>query len=185
MTQFTTHTIQSAPAAAKPLLEAAKAKLGFIPNLYGNLAEAPAALQAYLDLSGHFDKTSFTPVERQVVLIAISTENNCEFCVAAHSLIARKIVRVPDAVIDALRQLKPLPDARLNTLALFTRAVVRDRGFVAQDVLAAFLKAGFTQSQVIEVVLGVAMKTLSNYVNHLTGTKTNPEFAAEAWKRAA
>lgn len=185
MTQFTTHTLQSAPAAAKPLLEAAKAKLGFIPNLYGNLAEAPAALQAYFDLSAHFDKTSFTPVERQVVLIAISTENNCEFCVAAHSLIARKMVKVPDAVVDALRQLKPLPDARLNTLATFTRQVVRDRGLVPQVALQAFLDAGFTQRQVIEVVLGVAMKTLSNYVNHLTGTKTNSEFSAEAWKRAA
>lgn len=185
MTQFTTHTLQSAPAAAKPLLEAAKAKLGFIPNLYGNLAEAPAALQAYFDLSAHFDKTSFTPVERQVVLIAISTENNCEFCVAAHSLIARTMVKVPGAVVDALRQLRPLPDARLDALATFTREVVRGRGFVARDAVDAFLKAGFTRQQVIEVVLGVALKTLSNYVNHLTETKTNAEFAAEAWKRAA
>ena len=185
MTQFTTHTLESAPAAARPLLEAAKAKLGFIPNLYGNLAEAPAALQAYFDLSAQFEKTSLTPVERQVVLLAISTENNCEFCVAAHSLIARKMVKVPDAVVDALRASKPLPDAKLEALAQFTRAVVRDRGFVPHAALKAFLDAGFTQRQVIELVLGVAMKTLSNYANHLTGTKTNPEFSVEAWKRAA
>lgn len=185
MTQFTTHTLESAPAAARPLLEAAKAKLGFIPNLYGNLAEAPAALQAYFDLSAQFEKTSLTPVERQVVLLAISTENNCEFCVAAHSLIARKMVKVPDAVVDALRASKPLPDAKLEALAQFTRAIVRDRGFVPHAALKAFLGAGFTQRQVIELVLGVAMKTLSNYANHLTGTKTNPEFSVEAWKRAA
>jgi uncharacterized peroxidase-related enzyme len=185
MTTFTTHTLESAPAAARPLLEAAKAKLGFIPNLYGNLAEAPAALQAYFDLSAHFDQTSFTPVERQVVLLAISTENNCEFCVAAHSVIARQMVKVPSAVVDALRASTPLPDARLQALAAFTRAVVRDRGFVTPAALGAFLKAGFTHRQVIEVVLGVSMKTLSNYVNHLTGTRTNSEFAAEAWKRAA
>lgn len=185
MTQFTTHTLESAPAAARPLLEGAKAKLGFIPNLYGNLAEAPAALQAYFDLSAQFEKTSLIPVERQVVLLAISTENNCEFCVAAHSLIARKMVKVPDAVVDALRASQPLPDAKLEALAVFTRAVVRDRGFVAQGELDAFLKAGFTHRQVIEVVLGVSLKILSNYTNHLTGTKTNPEFASEAWKRAA
>lgn len=185
MTSFTTHTLESAPAAARPLLASAKAKLGFIPNLYGNLAEAPEALQAYFDLSAQFDKTSFTPVERQVVLLAISTENNCEFCVAAHSLIARKMVKVPDAVVNALRQFTSLPDARLETLAAFTRAVVHDRGLVAHVALDAFLKAGFTHRQVIEVVLGVSMKTLSNYANHLTGTRTNPEFAAEAWKRAA
>lgn len=185
MISFTTHTLESAPAAARPLLESAKAKLGFIPNLYGNLAEAPEALQAYFDLSAQFDKTSFTPVERQVVLLAISTENNCEFCVAAHSLIARKMVKVPDAIVEALRQFTLLPDAKLDALANFTRAVVRDRGFVAPGALEAFLKAGYTRRQVIEVVLGVSMKTLSNYVNHLTGTKTNPEFAAETWKRAA
>ncbi|TAN02447.1 MAG: carboxymuconolactone decarboxylase family protein [Rhodanobacteraceae bacterium] len=185
MTQFTTHTLESAPAAARPLLEAAKSKLGFIPNLYGNLAEAPAVLQAYFDLSAQFDKTSFTPVERQVVLLAISTENNCEFCVAAHSVIARQMAKAPNAVVDALRASTPLPDARLEALAVFTRTVVRDRGFVSPTALDAFLKAGFTRRQVIEVVLGVSMKTLSNYVNHLTGTKTNSEFAAEAWKRAA
>lgn len=185
MTQFTTHTLESAPAAARPLLEAAKAKLGFIPNLYGNLAEAPATLQAYFDLSAQFDKTSFTPVERQVVLLAISTQNNCEFCVAAHSVIARQMVKVPDAVVDALRASTPLPDARLEALAVFARSVVRERGFVSSATLEAFLKAGFTHRQVLEVVLGVAMKTLSNYANHLTHTKTNREFAGEAWKRAA
>lgn len=185
MTRFTTHTLESTPAAARPLLAAAKAKLGFIPNLYGNLAEAPAALQAYFDLSAQFDKTSFTPVERQVVLLAISTENNCEFCVAAHSLIARQVAKIPDAVVDALRASTPLPDARLQALAEFTRAVVRERGFVSSTVLDAVIKAGFTHRQVLEVVLGVAMKTLSNYANHLTETKTNPEFAAEAWKRVA
>lgn len=185
MTQFTTHTLESAPAAARPLLETAKAQLGFIPNLYGNLAEAPVALQAYFDLHAQFEKTSFTPAERQVVLLAVSTENNCEFCVAAHSLIARKMVKVPDAVVDALRASQPLPDARLNTLAKFTRAVVRDRGFVAPNAVDAFLKAGFTRQQVIEVVLGVSLKTLSNYTNHLTGTRTNPEFASETWRRAA
>ncbi|TAL72046.1 MAG: carboxymuconolactone decarboxylase family protein [Rhodanobacter sp.] len=185
MTKFTTHTLESAPAAARPLLEAAKSKLGFIPNLYGNLAEAPAALQAYFDLSAHFDKTSFTPVERQVVLLAISTENNCEFCVAAHSVIARQMVKVPSPVVDALRAFTPLPDAHLDALATFARAVVRERGFVASAALDAFLASGFTRRQVIEVVLGVSMKTLSNYVNHLTGTVTNSEFATETWKRAA
>ena len=185
MTEFVTHTIESAPAAARPLLEAAKAKLGFIPNLYGNLAEAPTALQAYFDLSAQFDKTSFTPVERQVVLLAISTENNCEFCVAAHSMTARKVVKVPGAVVDALRAGTTLPDAHLETLATFTRAVVRERGFVSSAAVDTFLRADFTRQQVVEVVLAVSMKTLSNYANHLTHTKTNPEFAVETWKRAA
>lgn len=185
MTSFTTHTLESAPAEARPLLARTQSQLGFVPNLYGNLAEAPEALAAYFDLHAQFEKASFTPVERQVVLLAISTENNCEFCVAAHSLTARKMVHVPDAVIDALRLMEPLPDPRLNALAEFTRAVVRERGFVDENVMDAFLRAGFTHRQIVDVVLGVSLKILSNYTNHLTGTRTNPEFASETWSRPA
>lgn len=183
MSSFALHTPDTAPAAARPLLEGAKAKLGFVPNLYAHLAEAPSALEAYFQLSAQFDKTSLSPVERQVVLLAASVENGCEFCVAAHSMVARKMAHAPDPVVDALRAGQPLPDARLQALASFTRAVVRQRGWVADAPLATFLAAGYTRQQSLEVVLGVAMKTLSNYANHLTGTETNPEFDAEAWSR--
>lgn len=185
MTRFTKHTIDTAPAQARPLLEGAKQKLGFVPNLYAHLAEAPAALEAYFNLSALLDKTSLTAAERQVVLLAASAENGCEFCVAAHSMVARNMVKVPGPVVDALRAQALLPEPRLNALAVFTRKVVRERGWVGQADVAAFLDAGYTQQQALEVVLGVAMKTLSNYANHLTGTQTNPEFASEAWKHAA
>lgn len=183
MSQFTLHTPETAPASARPLLEGAKAKLGFVPNLYAHLAEAPAALEAYFQLSAQFDKTSLNPIERQVVLLAASVENGCEFCVAAHSIAARKMAKAPDAVVDALRARQALPDARLQALASFTRAVINERGWVAEAPLAAFLAAGYSRQQSLEVVLGVAMKTLSNYANHLTGTETNPELNAEAWSR--
>lgn len=185
MNQFTQHTIESAPREARQLLEGAKQKLGFVPNLYAHLAEAPAALEAYFSLSALLDKTSLTPAERQVVLLAASAENGCEFCVAAHSMIARNMVKVPGPVVDALRAQRQLPDARLDALATFTRKVVRQRGWVGGSDTDAFLAAGYTPRQALEVVLGVAMKTLSNYANHLTGTQTNPEFAGEFWKRAA
>lgn len=185
MSTFTTHTIDSAPKMARPLLEGARKKLGFVPNLYGNLAEAPIVLKSYFDLSASFEETSLNPVARQVVLLAISVENGCEFCVAAHSMIARNMVKAPNEVVDALRNRKPIPDARLEALSVFTRTVVRERGWAGGQPLEAFLSAGWTKRQALEVVLGVAMKTLSNYANHLTGTKTNEQFAAEAWSRAA
>lgn len=183
MTAFPSHTVDTAPEAARKTLQAAQGQLGFIPNLYANLAEAPAALEAYQQLSAAFEKTSLSPAERQVVLLATSVDNGCEFCVAAHSFMAKKMAGVPAPVVEALRSAGTLPDARLNALASFTRSVVRQRGWVKPAEVDAFIAAGFSRAQAIEVVLGVTQKTLSNYVNHLTGTKTNPQFAAEAWPR--
>lgn len=183
MSTIPLHTVESAPAAARPMLEQAQQQLGFVPNLYGHLAEAPAALGAYFDLSARFEQTAFDPVERQVVLLAVSAEHGCEFCVAAHSMIARHMADAPAEVVDALRDGRALEDPRLDTLARFTRRVVRDRGHVDDASVQAFLDAGFEPHHVLEVVLGVAMKTLSNYTNHLSGTRTNEQFARFAWQR--
>lgn len=185
MNTFTQHTPETAPEKARPMLEGAIATLGFLPNLYAHLAEAPAALEAYFGLSAQFDKTSLSPEERQVVLLAASVENGCEFCVAAHSMIAREMAKVPAETVDALRAAETLPQPRLDALANFTRALVRDRGWASDAASSAFFAAGFDRQQAIEVVLGVAMKTLSNYVNHLTGTQTNPELSAHAWTKPA
>ena len=185
MQTFTQHTPASAPEKSRPMLDGAIAKLGFLPNLYAHLAEAPAALEAYFGLSAQFDKTSLSPAERQVVLLAASVENGCEFCVAAHTMLAQVMANVPTAIVDALRAAETVPDSRLDALAGFTRSMVRDRGWVSDEASRAFYSAGFNQQQAIEVVLGVTMKTLSNYANHLTGTQTNPELAAHAWSKPA
>lgn len=184
MATFPLHTPDTAPEAAGETLRSVFASLGFLPNLYAHLAEAPAVLDAYLALSRQFDRTSLTAAQRQVVLLAASVENGCEFCVAAHSMLASGPAGVQAGVVDALRRRSTLPDARLDALATFTRLVVRERGGVAGEATDALLDAGFTRQQALEVVLGVAMKTLSNYANHLTGTKTNEEFAGFAWRAA-
>ncbi|MDQ3511357.1 MAG: carboxymuconolactone decarboxylase family protein [Pseudomonadota bacterium] len=184
MDTFVQHTTDTAPEQSRPMLEGAIAKLGFLPNLYAHLAEAPAALEAYFGLAAQFDKTSLSPAERQVVLLAASVENGCEFCVAAHSMMSG-MAKVPDNSVQALRAAGSLPDSRLDALAGFTRSMVRDRGWPSAESSHAFYKAGFDRRQALEVVLGVSMKTLSNYANHLTGTGTNPELAAHAWTRPA
>ncbi|MGZ8924014.1 MAG: carboxymuconolactone decarboxylase family protein [Methylosarcina sp.] len=86
MSPFIIHSISSAPAASQPLLEGSLKKYSFVPNLHGGLAESPAALQAYIELTALFDKTLLSPVERQVVLLVASIENHCTYCVAAHSI---------------------------------------------------------------------------------------------------
>lgn len=183
MTPFVFHTPETAPAPAAASLAAIKSKLGFLPNLYAGLAEAPQALQGYLTLAEIYGKTSLTAPEQQVVLLAISIENGCEFCVGAHSMLAKNVAKLDDANLNALRRGERLPDARLNALATFARAVVRERGEVQGPALEAFLAAGFSQAQVLEVILGASLKTLSNYSNHVLGTPLNPELQAYAWNK--
>jgi uncharacterized peroxidase-related enzyme len=185
MTEFKIHNPKSAPVEAQKLLDNSLHKYGFVPNLHGGLAESPAALQAYLELTRLFDSTSLTPAERQVVLIAASVENHCSYCVAAHSMIARQMVKIDSAVVDALRQGQPLPDSKLEVLAVFTRAVVKQRGMVTGKPLADFISAGYNRAQVLDVFLGVAMKTLSNYTNHIIDTPLDKQFQSEAWDNPA
>lgn len=186
MNPFKLHNLATAPVASVPILDAANKGLGFIPNLYAHLAEAPSALEAYKGLGALLEKSSLTPTEQQVVLIAVSVKNNCAYCVAAHSFLARNMVKVPGNIIAALRSGQPLPDVKLNALATFAKAVVRERGWVAgSQELNAFFAAGYTQQNALEVVLGVTMKTLSNYANHLTDTPLDAAFAGEAWEPTA
>lgn len=183
MVDFPNHTPETAPEPANQKLAEVQKGLGFVPNLYAKLAEAPAALEGYTTLSGIFDKTSFSNAERQVILLAASVKNGCEFCVAAHSMNAKRIAKVPEEVVEAIRESKKVPDERLNALVTFTQQMVTERGWVNEAQVQAFLDAGYTRQNAIEVVLAVAMKTLSNYANHLTGTTTNEQFESEAWHR--
>lgn len=183
MNTFKLHDLASAPVGALPILEAANKGLGFIPNLYAHLAEAPNALSAYKQLGALLEQSALTPEEQQIVLISASIENRCEYCVAAHSFLARNLVKVDGARVDALRAQSCLQDQKLNALVAFTRAVVRERGWVVgSQELKDFFAAGYTQQNALEVLLGVAMKTLSNYTNHLTDTPLDAAFANEAWQ---
>lgn len=178
------HSVETAPVEARPVLEATQRAFGFVPNLLGTMATAPALLKAYTTLTRLFDETSLTATQRQVVLLATSHENGCEYCVAAHSMIAR-MQKVPNDVIAAIRDDEVIADPALQALRRFTVAVVRSRGEPAATETQAFLAAGYTPQQVLEVVLGVGMKTLSNYTNHLADTPLDQAFGAVAWSKAA
>lgn len=179
---FKIHSIESAPEGSKAILEGYKKKLGFVPNLMGIMASSPAAIEGYVALNQLFDKTSFTPAERQVVLLEASFVNGCGYCMAAHTAIA-KMQGVPDAVVAAVRGGQPISDAKLQALRAFTRSVVETRGYPAEAAKDAFRKAGYGQAQVLEVLLGVAMKTLSNYVNHAAETPLDAAFAPARWSQ--
>ncbi len=181
MSQLPVHDPQHAPEGSRPLLEAAEEAFGFAPNLTRVLAGAPTALEAYLTLGGIFDRTSLSPREQQAVLLSVSFENRCGYCLAAHSAVGRMKGLSPEEV-EALRSGSEIPDPRLDALSRITRAVVRERGWPSPEDVDAFLAAGFDRSHLLEVLVGVTMKTLSNYTNHLADTPLDNAFAAFAWE---
>ncbi len=182
MIDFKIHNIDTAPADAAPVLERAHASFGMVPNLIGVLAEAPSAARAYLDLHEAFAASSFTPAEQQLVLLTTSFQNECSYCMAAESAVAA-MLGTDSAVIESLREGRALLDDRLEALSRFTREVVTQRGWVSEEEIDRFLAAGFTRSNILEVILGVTKKTLSNYTNHIADTPLDSAFDGQAWSR--
>lgn len=183
MTNCKIHCEMSAPAAATELLKKAKEKYGFVPNLLGAMAEAPALLKAYMTLSGIFEETSFNATERQIVLLAVSFANTCTYCMAAHTAIAG-MQNVPSEVVQALRDNKPIADKKLESLRRLTVSIVETRGYPAETAVKNFLDDGYTQGQLLEVVLGVGLKTMSNYTNHIAKIPLDEAFKMAEWKTA-
>ncbi|MDH4185729.1 MAG: carboxymuconolactone decarboxylase family protein [Nitrospira sp.] len=179
--QFPIHTKDTAPEASRETLEAAARKYGFIPNLFGVLAESPAAVQAYAAMNRALEQSVLTPVEQQVVTLTVSAENGCTYCMGAHSTVAQ-MVRMPEGILAALRTQQPLPDAKLNALRLLVVSIVQHRGWVPEKDLDQFVAAGYSRQHLLDALTIVALKTFSNYVNHIVHTPLDPQFALHAWK---
>ena len=184
MATFELHDETTAPEASKPLLAKSRKSFGMVPGLHAVMAEAPGLLEAYQVTHNLFQASSFDNDEMTVVWQAINVEHDCHYCVPAHTGIA-KSMGVADDITDALRNNTPLPDPRLEALRTFTLSVVRNRGVVDDDTVQAFLDAGFTKRQILEVVLGVAQKVMSNYTNHLADTPVDAPFKKFEWHKAA
>ena len=179
--KFQVHTKDTAPEASRVTLEATEKKYGFLPNLYGVLAESPAAVQAYAGINKALEQSALSPVEQQVVTLVVSATNDCTYCVGAHSTVAQ-MVRMPEDVLDALRAQRPLSDRKLNALRTVVLSIFHHRGWVPEEDLEFFVAAGYGQRHLLDVLTIVALKTLSNYTNHIAHTPLDPQFAAQAWK---
>jgi uncharacterized peroxidase-related enzyme len=179
-------TLETAPPDAKPLLEDAIAKFGMIPNLYAHLANFPALLDAYVHGYSLFrSKSGFTPAEQEVIFLFISYENDCRYCMAAHSFVAAHMSKLPDDVTKAIRAGEPIRDARLGALSNLAKELVAGRGHAKDTTVKAFPEAGYTQAQFLAVILAIGVKTLSNYANHALNTQLDGMFAPCAWERPA
>lgn len=180
MKTLTIHSQTNAPAASRPLLAQLQKALRFIPNVFAALAESPQALEGELALSAALEKGTLIPAERQLVQIAVSVENGCTYCVAAHSTFAG-LQRTSREIVEAVRSATAIPDAKLDALIRYTRELVRERGFVSDRTVAAFLAAGYSRAQLVEVIGHVGLKTIMNYVNNLADTTLDEAFEPQRW----
>ncbi len=179
---FPLHDEITAPEAAREHLEATRRSFGMIPNLERVMANAPALLAAYSFGWNVYDQTSLAPVERQIVYQTANFENECNYCVPWHTLLARQS-GADTATVEALRQGRQLPDPRHEALRQFARTLILNRGKASTADLEAFFSAGFTAQQALEVVLGVAIKTMSNFTNSIAGTPLDAQVTHLIWRK--
>lgn len=167
------------PPESRPLLDKVEKGFGYIPNLFAAFANSPVLLEGYLSLDAAFEKGTLTPTERQLVLLAASVVNECDYCVAAHSTVAKRMLHVSPAIVAAIRTGAAVPDAKLNALVTLTKGLTAGQGRVAAATIRSFLDSGYRPEQIGEVLAGIALKTLSNYTHHLSPVEVDPTFAAE------
>lgn len=175
--QFTFYTPANASPEAGVLLEKIQSAYGFIPNLFAYMAETPSTINAYLHLNELIAKSSLTPASAQLSLWVVSIENQCGFCQIAHQAFAKKF-GVKAQTYEAVLTKGAIECPKDAALVNFTKALVIKRGHLSEEELNTFLAAGFTKKQIMEVILIVTIKTLSNYINHLTHPPVNPEITA-------
>ncbi|MGF1561929.1 MAG: carboxymuconolactone decarboxylase family protein [Geminicoccaceae bacterium] len=172
----------SSEGPQKAVLDRAKAEVGFVPNMYAGMVNSPGLLETYLTGYKLFrEESGFTPPEQEVIFLTISRNNGCTYCVSAHSMLAEKASKLDNAVTEAIRTNQPIEDAKLAALSRFTNVMVDTRGLPSQAEMQAFLDAGYSERHILEVVLAISVKTLSNYANHLFHTPLDDVFGAYAW----
>jgi len=182
MSTFKIHSVETAPEGSKESLKKSIEGFGMLPNLHGVLAESPQALEAYKSIGNLFQETSFNNDELTVVWQTINVYHECHYCVPAHTAIAG-MMKVDAAITEALRNGTKLPNDKLQALHETTLEIVENRGVLSETQLNAFLAAGYGNQQVLEILVGVSQKVLSNYTNHLAKTPIDEPFKSFEWSK--
>lgn len=170
-------TDENASGEAKSMIDMTKAQLGFAPNMYRTMANSEGYLSTYIHGYKAFRASSgFSAQEQEVVFLTLSRENGCDYCVAAHSMIGDKMAKIEQDVLAAVRSGEPLPNAKLQALSVFTSRLYETRGLISKLEATTFLDAGYSEQQILEVILAISVKTLSNYSNHIFHTDLDSAF---------
>lgn len=175
--------LATANETQKDLLITAKKENKMIPNMYKAMVNSPGLLDTYMHGYKMFREGSgFSTAEQEVVFLTISAENQCVYCMGAHSLLADTVSKVPVEVTEAIRNNTEIPHEKLRTLSEFTSVMVNKRGFPSVDDVEKFLKSGYSEQHLLSIILAISVKTISNYVNHIFDTELDSIFKVREWK---
>jgi uncharacterized peroxidase-related enzyme len=180
MTSYRIHTPENAPIGSRDILAEIEGMAGFVPNVFGLIANSPNALAALHAMNGFFKGSSFTPQEQEIIALATSVENRCSYCVAGHTTFAHALC-VDPSVIEDVREARETTDNKAESLRLFVTRVVREKGAVSKQEVASFVAQGYTESQIFELLIGVATKMVTNFASKLANIPIDAAFAENAW----
>jgi AhpD family alkylhydroperoxidase len=191
---FPDFTITSAPPAARRTMTATEKHLGYLPSAVARMAASPQLLDGFMKLSAIFDGSTLSPLARETLVMTIAARNGCHLCLAMHT--ARLTALGADAnLIASLRRAEPLVDPVLvdpvlvdpvlvdpvlEAIRVFTLHVLDTAGDADDEALRAFMAAGYTSQNALEVVLGIGTYTMSTFANRLTRAPIDDQLSAFA-----
>jgi len=170
MSRIPTHATEQTPAKSQPLLAAVQKQLGMVPNLFRIVANSPASLEAYLGFSGALNKGALAAPTRERIALAVAEVNGCAYCLSAHTYLARNLAKLDDAEITANRN-GASNDVKADAAVRFAVKLARGRGQASDADIAALRQAGYSDSEIVEIIAHVALNTFTNYVNEALKTE--------------
>lgn len=175
--------LANANEVQKDLLLTAKQENKMIPNMYKAMVNYPGLLDTYMHGYKEFRESGgFSPAEQEIVFLTISSENQCVYCMGAHSLLADTVSKVPAEVTEAIRNNTVIHHEKFSSLSEFTSVMLNKRGFPSEDDVQKFFRAGYSEHHLLSIILAISVKTISNYVNHVFDTELDTVFKAREWK---
>lgn len=177
MKNLETLSPDQAPALSQELFSAIKNKIGVLPNLYATIGNSGPALKATLAIGDILGSGEFTDTEREVIALAVAQTNDCDYCLAAHTAIGQSLGLSQDETVNI--RAGQASDEKQRVLASLASAITSTRGYPGQDKIDSFFEAGYTQAALAELIVLVALNTITNYTNHIAGTTVDFPAAPE------
>jgi len=180
MSRYPTHTIESAPAQSKPVLEQLHETFGLVPNIAAKMATSAVLINGFIGLFERVHASSLTEPQIQTLLLTNAVTNASEWPVAFHTALALK-QQVSPADVDAIRNGDLPSDVKLAALSMLARTLIEKRGCLSSSDQGRFFEAGFSAEQLLEVIAAVAASAITNYVSSVTGPELEAQFEEFAW----
>lgn len=180
MQKFHVHTVESAPERSKLPLQGLLKKFGFIPSVAGTMAESPVLINAFVGGFVNFHGGSFTESEKQVLLLTNAVALKCPWTVAFHSTLALE-EGVSAGDVEAIRTGKLPSVANFAALSGMAKGLIEKRGNVSEADIERFTAAGYSETQILEVITGIGISTLAATTGNMARTPVEDRFKAQIW----